>query len=73
MHKGSIRIRNKNFIKIKKKPIYLYSVEQARKVNIFQKYLYPQMKTKKNLLIKIKNWRLLEDQKKAQPKKQLLK
>ena len=31
MRKRSIRVKNKNFIKINKKQLYLYSVEQAVK------------------------------------------
>ena len=31
MRKGSIRVKNKNFIKINKKQLYLYSVEQVVK------------------------------------------
>ena len=34
---GSIRIKNKNFLKIKKKPVYLYSTHQALKSRLIKK------------------------------------
>ena len=34
---GSIRIKNKNFIQVKKKPVYLYSAYQALKSRFIQK------------------------------------
>ena len=34
---GSIRIKNKNFIKIKKKSAYLYSTHQALKSRLIKK------------------------------------
>ena len=51
---GNIRIKNKNFIKIKKKPVYTYSLNQALKSRLINKTFIASNSKK----IKIKNKKL---------------
>ena len=69
MRKGSIRVKNKNFIKIKKKPLYLYSVEPAVKSKFISKVFISTNENKKKFTYQNKKLEIIERSKKSATKK----
>ena len=64
---GSIRIKNKNFIKIKKKPVYSYSLNQALKSKLINKVFIAS--NSKKIKIKHKKLSIFQRSKKSNLKK----
>jgi len=69
MRKGSIRIKNKNFIKIKKKPLYLYSVEPAIKSKYISKVFISTNEDRKKFTYKNKKLEIIGRSRKSATKK----
>ena len=69
MRKGSTRIKNKNFIKIKKKPIYLYSVEPAIKSKYISKVFISTNENRKKFTYKNRKLEIIGRSKESATKK----